>query len=146
MSLDFPLNKEQNRMPVDSQGSLFGEASMAPPARESLPDLQAIRERLDRLLKTLRASETMPLSDRDLNMWQTVVPNMTRWLPDEEADGIRYRVRTRDGAAGLHCLIEIGCLQWQFASHAGRVAVEPERASPKEFTSIRSLWMLTTGR
>ena len=31
----------------------------------------------------------MPLSDRDLRMWQTVVPNMTRWLPDDEADAIR---------------------------------------------------------
>ena len=76
-------------MAVDSQGSLFGEGRMAPAARKSLPDLQAIRERLDGLLETLRASETMPLSDRDLRMWQTVVPNMTRWLPDDEADAVR---------------------------------------------------------
>ena len=76
-------------MTVDSQGSLFGEGRMAATARTSLPDLQAIRERLDRLLETLRASETMPLSDRDLRMWQTVVPNMTRWLPEEEAEAVR---------------------------------------------------------
>lgn len=76
-------------MAIDAQGSLFGNGRMGPPTRTSLPDPQAIRGRLGRLLETLRASETMPLSDRDLRMWQTVVPNMTRWLPDDEADAIR---------------------------------------------------------
>lgn len=72
-------------MNFDTQGSLFGEGRMAPPARSSSPDPQAIRARLDRLMEILRTSETMPLSDRDQRMWQTVVPNMTRWLPDDEA-------------------------------------------------------------
>jgi hypothetical protein len=31
----------------------------------------------------------MPLSEKDLRMWQTLVPTMTRWLPDDEADAIR---------------------------------------------------------
>ena len=78
-------------MVADSQGNLFGEDGMAPPARSSHPDLQAIRKRLDQLLETLRASETMPLSDRDLRMWQTVEPNITRWLPDDEAEAIRIQ-------------------------------------------------------
>lgn len=68
-------------MSVDPQGSLFGDGRMAPAARRSTPDPQAIRGRLGRLLETLRSSQTMPLSDRDVRMWQTVVPNMTRWLP-----------------------------------------------------------------
>ncbi|NCQ25795.1 MAG: hypothetical protein COW55_13525 [Rhodobacteraceae bacterium CG17_big_fil_post_rev_8_21_14_2_50_65_11] len=76
-------------MTIDAQGSLFGDGRMAPPARQSTPDLQAIRGRLGRLLETLRASETVPLSDRDMRMWQTVVPNMTRWLPSHEAAAIR---------------------------------------------------------
>ena len=62
---------------------------MAAPARTSAPDSQAIRGRLGRLLETLRESESMPLSDKDIRMWQTVVPNMTRWLPDDEADAIK---------------------------------------------------------
>ncbi|MDG4609967.1 MAG: hypothetical protein P9C48_12640 [Defluviicoccus sp.] len=74
---------------MDDQGSLFGEGRMAPPARQSTPDPEAIRARLRRLLDMLRASERMPLSDRDVRMWQTVVPNMTRWLPDEDARAIR---------------------------------------------------------
>ena len=76
-------------MTFDAQGSLFGDGRMAAPARASTPDPQVIRGRLGRLLETLRTSDSMPLSDKDLRMWQTVVPNMTRWLPDEEAAAIR---------------------------------------------------------
>lgn len=76
-------------MSMDAQGSLFGEGRMAPPARQSTPDIEAIRARLRRLLAVLHAAETMPLSDRDVRMWRTVVPNMTRWLPDEESRAIR---------------------------------------------------------
>ena len=76
-------------MVVDPQTNLFGEGRMSPPTQTSLPDLQRLRERLSRLLETLRGSETMPFSDKDLRMWQTVVPNMARWLPDDEADVIR---------------------------------------------------------
>ena len=76
-------------MTLEAQGSLFGDGGMAAPARTSAPDPQAIRGRLGRLLETLRESESMPLSDKDMRMWQTVVPNMTRWLPDDEADSIK---------------------------------------------------------
>ena len=76
-------------MSFDAQGSLFGEGRMAPPARPSTPDPEAIRSRLNRLLATLRAADAMPLSDRDLCMWQTVVPNMTKWLPKDEGETIR---------------------------------------------------------
>ncbi|TVR99989.1 MAG: hypothetical protein EA406_01655 [Rhodospirillales bacterium] len=73
----------------DAQGSLFGEGRMTPPKRVFTPDLDGIRGRLNRLLETLRAARTMPLSDRDARMWQAVVPNMTKWLPDDEAEAIR---------------------------------------------------------
>lgn len=76
-------------MTTDAQVSLFGDGRMAAPARASVPDPQAIRGRLGRLLETLRTSKSMPFSDRDIRMWQIVVPNMTRWLPNDEADAIR---------------------------------------------------------
>lgn len=76
-------------MTFDAQGSLFGDGRMAAPVRASSPDPQTIRARLGRLLDTLRSSDTMPFSDKDLRMWQTVVPNMTRWLPDDEGEAIR---------------------------------------------------------
>lgn len=74
---------------IDDQGSLFGEGKMTPPTRSSAPDPEAIRKRLNGLLNKLRNADTMPLSDRDIRMWQAIVPNMTKWLPDVEADALR---------------------------------------------------------
>jgi len=62
---------------------------MAVPERSSTPDLNGIRARLNGLIDTLARSTQMPLSDRDLKMWRIVVPNMTKWLPDDEAAHIR---------------------------------------------------------
>lgn len=77
-------------MSIDAQASLFGEGLMTAPKASSTPDADTIRRRLHRLLGTLRAAETMPLTERDVRMWRTVVPNMTRWLPDAEAEAIRF--------------------------------------------------------
>jgi hypothetical protein len=73
-------------MSLNAQSSLFGEGGMTPPRRSAGPDPESIRHRLERLLDTLRAAEgVMPLSERDLRMWQTVLPNMTKWLSENEA-------------------------------------------------------------
>lgn len=73
------------------QGNLFGEGldRMAPPQRATTPDPQAIRRRLTDVIETIRGAKTMPWSERDARMWRTVVPNMTKWLPRDEADAIR---------------------------------------------------------
>ena len=76
-------------MTIGAQDSLFGEGRMSVPQRASTPDPEAIRGRLNGLLGTLRAAETMPLSERDVRMWRAVVPNMTRWLPESEAEAVR---------------------------------------------------------
>lgn len=76
-------------MNIDAQASLFGEGLMTPPQRRTTPDADVIRSRLNRLLDTLQAAKTMPLSDHDARMWRTVVPNMTKWLPESEAGIIR---------------------------------------------------------
>lgn len=76
-------------MSINAQASLFGEGGMSPPERRTTVDTEAIRGRLNRLLGTLRAANTMPLSDNDVRMWQTVVPNMSKWLPDAEAQTVR---------------------------------------------------------
>lgn len=76
-------------MTPDDQGSLFGEGRMTPQARVPTADVDAIRGRLDRLIGTLREATVMPLSDRDARMWRTVVPNMTKWLPEDEAEAVR---------------------------------------------------------
>ncbi len=73
------------------QISLFGDGEdrLQAPAQNFLPDPEAIRRRLNRLLETARRAEAMPWSERDARMWQTVFPNMAKWLPDAEADQLR---------------------------------------------------------
>ena len=42
------------------------------------------------LLATARQAERMPWPERDARMWQIVFPNMANWLPDEEAEQLRF--------------------------------------------------------
>jgi len=74
------------------QGSLFGagEGRMQAPPQRLVPDPEAIRRRLNSLLEKARSAEKMPWSERDARMWQTVFPNMAKWLPNEEADQLRF--------------------------------------------------------
>lgn len=75
-----------------TQGNLFGpgEDRMAPPRQRSLPDPETVRLRLQSLLEKARSAEKMPWSDRDARMWQTVFPNMANWLPEDEAEQLRF--------------------------------------------------------
>jgi hypothetical protein len=74
-----------------AQGSLFGEGEtrMQPPARSYLPDPGKVRQRMLAVLERARAAKTMPWSEKDARMWQTVFPNMANWLPADEADRLR---------------------------------------------------------
>ena len=74
------------------QLSLFGagENRMAPPVYRFEADLEGIRNRLLGLLATARGATVMPWPERDARMWQTVFPQMANWLPDDEADQLRF--------------------------------------------------------
>jgi hypothetical protein len=76
-----------------AQGSLFGsgEDRMQPPKRSTTPDPNVIRLRLHALLDKARAAEKMPWSERDARMWQTVFPNMAKWLPPEEGEQLCFQ-------------------------------------------------------
>lgn len=80
----FPANPDQL--------SLFGagEDRLQPPVRRFVPDTELIRRRLQALLETARTASVMPWPERDARMWQTVFPQMADWLPDEEADQLRF--------------------------------------------------------
>lgn len=74
-----------------AQFSLFGEGEnrLRPPERKVAPPEERARARLTELLATARAARTMPWSERDARMWQTVFPQMADWLPEEEAAQLR---------------------------------------------------------
>ena len=57
---------------------------MQPPRHDARPDPDDVRRRLNALLVKVREAESMPWSERDARMWQTVFPNMAKWLPEEE--------------------------------------------------------------
>ena len=77
----------------NGQMSLFGETDDRIPHPEQdayRPDPDHIRRRLHAVLETARAAPATPWPERKLRLWQTVFPNMANWLPEEEADQLRF--------------------------------------------------------
>lgn len=60
------------------------------PERKYSADPDKIRAKLLKLLAELRAAESMPWDERALRLNRTVFPQMTNWLPEEEAAQLRF--------------------------------------------------------
>jgi hypothetical protein len=75
-----------------AQGSLFGEGEdrISMPQESYEPDPEVIRKRLHKLLSTAKSAKTMPWNAHDAGVWQTVFPNMANWLPEDEANQLRF--------------------------------------------------------
>lgn len=74
-----------------AQASLFGggDDRMQAPRGRATPDPETVRLRLTALVAKARRSQ-LPWSERDARMWQIVFPNMAKWLPEEEAEQLRF--------------------------------------------------------
>lgn len=74
------------------QFSLFGDGAdrLQAPARPAVDHEARARAKLTAVLAAARAARTMPWSERDARMWQTVFPQMANWLPDDEANQLRF--------------------------------------------------------
>lgn len=70
-----------------AQFNLFGEGEdrLQAPARAPVDHPARARAKLTAVLEAARAARTLPWSERDTRMWQTVFPQMANWLPDDEA-------------------------------------------------------------
>ncbi len=55
-----------------------------------VPDPDKVRQKLNALLETARNAETMPWPEKKARLWQIVFPNMANWLPDDEANQLRF--------------------------------------------------------
>jgi hypothetical protein len=75
-----------------AQGSLFGvgEDRLQAHSHRYVPDPEKVRQRLSLLLDKARSADRMPWSERDARMWQIVFPNMANWLPEDEAEQLRF--------------------------------------------------------
>ena len=77
----------------DGQQSLFGDGEDRiphPKTQAHTPDPERVREKLRALLDTARKAERMPWDARKAAMWQIVFPQMANWLPDDEANQLRF--------------------------------------------------------
>ena len=75
-----------------AQLDMFGtEAAELFPAAPAIvhPDPERIRRRLARILAEARAAQTMPWDGNQRRLYEQVVPQMTRALPEDEGTRLR---------------------------------------------------------
>lgn len=75
-----------------AQQSLFGDGPdrLQAPAQNYAPDPDRVRRKLHALLNKAKDAAAMPWPEREARMWQTVFPQMANWLPEEEANQLRF--------------------------------------------------------
>ena len=71
----------------ENQPDLFGEDAPAPVYRA---DPDKVRARLHKILAEARAAEALPWEPARVSLYRTIFPQMTRWLPEEEAAQLRF--------------------------------------------------------
>ncbi len=80
------------------QLNLFGEAEPELPGVDQgvvyRADPDKVRAELLAVLAQVRAALTFPWDARGVLYWRTVFPQMTNWLPDEEAAELRLAFET----------------------------------------------------
>lgn len=83
-------------MARDDQADLFGTKTQddlfdedAAPV-EYRADADKVRARLHRILAEARAAQKLPWEPTRVSLYRTIFPQMTNWLPDEEAAKLRF--------------------------------------------------------
>ena len=77
----------------NGQGSLFGDSENLIPNPEAVsadPDPERVRRKLYDLLALAKNADSMPWDSRKAGMWQIVFPQMANWLPEDEANQLRF--------------------------------------------------------
>jgi hypothetical protein len=54
-------------------------------------DPQRVRERLHRIIAEAKAADVLPCDKQKLGYYRTVVPQMSLWLPADEASQLRFQ-------------------------------------------------------
>ena len=79
-------------MSRSSQPDLFGTQVdlLGPPPKQSYtPSLATVRAEVNKVLEKARIAREMPWTAKEVAFWKTVFPQMTNWLPAEEAEQLR---------------------------------------------------------
>jgi len=75
------LNRQPDLFLSDAQPELLEDR----PEHVYRADPDEVRRDLLRLLAEARAAETMPWEPRKVRLFKTIFPQMSGWLPDDEA-------------------------------------------------------------
>lgn len=70
------------------QPDLFGNEPA--PQRSYLPDPDKVRAELSEILARAKAAPATPWRPSDQEFYRVVFPQMTNWLPDDEAKKLRF--------------------------------------------------------
>ena len=85
-----PRKDDPDLFHTEFQPDLFGDA--APPAYR--PDPDKVRSRLYKILAEARAAKTLPWEPTTVSLYRTIFPQMSHWLPDDEAAQLRFEFET----------------------------------------------------
>lgn len=72
------------------QPDLFGSE----PVPAYRPDPDKVRARLHKILAEARAARKLPWEPTTVSLYRLIFPQMTKWLPDEEAAQLRFEFDT----------------------------------------------------
>jgi hypothetical protein len=86
-------------MASSRQGDLFGDnrpddlfEDQPTPVYRADPD--DVRAELNKILAEARAAQTMPWEPRRVSLYQTIFPQMSNWLPEDEAAQLCFEFET----------------------------------------------------
>lgn len=73
------------------QSNLFDEDAPTPVYRA---DPDEVRAELYKILAEARAAQKLPWEQKTVSLYRTIFPQMTNWLPEEEAKQLRFDFET----------------------------------------------------
>jgi hypothetical protein len=79
-------SKQHDLFVEETQPDLFG----ADPVPTYRPDPDKVRSRLQKMLAEARAAQTMPWEATTVSLYQTIFPQMSKWLPEDEASQLCF--------------------------------------------------------
>jgi hypothetical protein len=85
------FSRQSDLFQDDIQSDLFGEDTPTP---EYWADPDSVRAELYKILAEARAAQKLPWEPRTVLLYRTIFPQMTNWLPDDEAAQLRFEFET----------------------------------------------------
>ena len=76
-----------------TQGDLFG----APEPLDTRPKPEEVRAELHALLAKIKSAKSWPWKPAHIAMYKTIFPQMTNWLPEDEARQLRLEFEQEVG-------------------------------------------------